>query len=73
MKRIIFSVFLICIASWGSAGLVGQCDADNLSNACIPKLTSGFNFLKSYKIDGLGGAKDKVEYSRIYKGNPVYD
>lgn len=72
MKRIIFSIFLICVASWESAGLAGQCDAENFSNACIPKLTGGFNFLKSYKIDGQGGAKDKVEYSYVFTKGTQY-
>ncbi|MEP2670393.1 MAG: hypothetical protein ABJH04_15430 [Cyclobacteriaceae bacterium] len=72
MKRIVFSVLLICIASWGSTGLAGQCDAENLSNACIPKLSGGFNFLKSYKIDGQGGSKDKVEYSYVFTKGTQY-
>ncbi|HOO10219.1 MAG TPA: hypothetical protein PKW06_09790 [Cyclobacteriaceae bacterium] len=72
MKRIILSILLISIASFGSARLVGQCDADNLSNACIPKLSGGFNFLKSYKIDGQGGAKDKIEYSYVFTKGTQY-
>lgn len=72
MKKIIFLVFLVCIGSIGSAKLVNECDADNLSNACIPKLSGGFNFLKSYKIDGQGGAKDKVEYSYVFTKGTQY-
>ncbi|MBL7877652.1 MAG: hypothetical protein JNL53_18450 [Cyclobacteriaceae bacterium] len=47
-----------------------QCNADNLANACIPKLASGFNFLKSYKVDGE--AKDKVEYSYVFTKGTQY-
>jgi len=47
-----------------------QCNADNLANNCIPKLASGFNFLKSYKVDGE--AKDKVEYSYVFTKGTQY-
>ncbi len=49
-----------------------QCDPDLHSNACIPKLTTGFNFLKSYKIDGEGGGKEKVEYSYVFTKGTQY-
>ncbi len=72
MKKSFFSIVLILMASFSSSGLVGQCDADNFSNACIPKLSGGFNFLKSYKIDGEGGAKDKIEYSYVFTKGTQY-
>jgi hypothetical protein len=49
-----------------------QCDPDQHSNACIPKLSTGFNFLKSYKIDGEGGGKEKVEYSYVFTKGTQY-
>ncbi|MGE0771428.1 MAG: hypothetical protein AB7K37_06940 [Cyclobacteriaceae bacterium] len=72
MKRIVFSIIVLAAVSMGSSGLVGQCNSDNFSNACIPKLSTGFNFLKSYKIDGEGGAKDKVEYSYVFTKGTQY-
>ncbi|MEQ8423071.1 MAG: hypothetical protein RIA63_00075 [Cyclobacteriaceae bacterium] len=72
MKKIFFSIVLILTTGFGSAELIGQCDSESLSNACIPKLTGGFNFLKSYKIDGDGGAKDKVEYSYVFTKGTQY-
>jgi len=71
MKNIIYSLLLIlCVAV--SYPLVSQCNPDNFANACIPKLASGFNFLKSYKVDGEGGAKDKVEYSYVFTKGTQY-
>jgi hypothetical protein len=35
-------------------------------------LASGFNFLKSYKVDGEGGSKDKVEYSYVFTKGTQY-
>lgn len=61
------SVFLLS-ASEGTS----QCNAENLSTQCIPKLVGGFNFLKSYKIDGAGGTKDKVEYSYVFTKGTQY-
>jgi hypothetical protein len=72
MKRIIFSIIVLTAVGMGSSGLIGQCNSDNFSNACIPKLASGFNFLKSYKIDGDGGSKDKVEYSYVFTKGTQY-
>lgn len=72
MKKSITAICLVLFATLGSTNLVGQCDAENFSNACIPKLAAGFNFLKSYKIDGEGGAKDKVEYSYVFTKGTQY-
>ena len=60
------------IVGISSSELIGQCNSDNLSNACIPKLSGGFNFLKSYKIDGENGGKDKVEYSYVFTKGTQY-
>jgi len=72
MKKIIFLLTLVLSLGIGSSELIGQCNSDNFSNACIPKLAGGFNFLKSYKIDGEGGSKDKVEYSYVFTKGTQY-
>jgi hypothetical protein len=70
-KAVLFlAVFIVC--SFTVSPLSGQCDSENLSNTCIPKLADGFNFLKSYKVDGKGGAKDKVEYSYVFTKGTQY-
>jgi hypothetical protein len=70
MKKFIFFIFFIALFNVSDAS--AQCDAENLSSECIPKLASGFNFLKSYKIDGDKGAKDKVEYSYVFLKGTQY-
>lgn len=70
MKRLAFFVFIFFALS--STDATAQCNSEALSNQCIPKLASGFNFLKSYKIDGEGGAKDKVEYSYVFTKGTQY-
>jgi hypothetical protein len=49
-----------------------QCNSEGLSNDCIPKLASGFNFLKSYKVDGANGSRDKLEYSYVFTKGTQY-
>jgi hypothetical protein len=72
MKKVLSILTFISLISVGSIDLNGQCNPDNFANACIPKLASGFNFLKSYKVDGEGGAKDKVEYSYVFTKGTQY-
>lgn len=71
MKKGIIIIFLVSVFSVATTGLNGQCNSDGFATACIPKLASGFNFLKSYKVDGDGG-KDKVEYSYVFSKGTQY-
>jgi hypothetical protein len=71
-KRNIALSLVLLIGCIFSVELVGQCDTESLTNACIPKLATGFNFLKSYKIDGAGSGKDKVEYSYVFTKGTQY-
>jgi hypothetical protein len=59
MKKLIFIVLSVFVLS--ALEVIGQCNSEALSTACIPKLAAGFNFLKSYKIEK--GGKEFVEYS----------
>lgn len=70
MKKIITLVLAVSFIGLGSSQLASQCNPDNFANACIPKLASGFNFLKSYKVDGE--VKDKVEYSYVFTKGTQY-
>lgn len=68
MKKSILT-FLI-IFGFTALEVIGQCNADALSSQCIPKLATGFNFLKSYKIEK--GGKDYVEYSYVFTKGTQY-
>lgn len=70
MKKLIFFTALFFLLN--SSDAAAQCNSENLSSECIPKLAAGFNFLKSYKIDGDGGAKQKVEYSYVFLKGTQY-
>jgi hypothetical protein len=68
MKKSLIIVLSFVILS--SIQVKGQCNAEGLSNQCIPKLAEGFNFLKSYKIEK--GSKDFVEYSYVFTKGTQY-
>lgn len=70
MKKIVFFIFSIFLLN--TTDVVSQCNSENFSNECIPKLAGGFNFLKSYKIDGKGGSQPKVEYSYVFTKGTQY-
>lgn len=65
-------LLLLIAISFFSSGVFGQCNSDTYASACVPKLADGFNFLKSYKIDGQGGQKDKIEYSYLFTKGTQY-
>jgi hypothetical protein len=68
MKNLKFIVVTIFVLSCFESS--AQCNADALSSECIPKLQTGFNFLKSYKIEK--GGKDYVEYSYVFTKGTQY-
>ena len=73
MKRL-FNYIGITVVSllFGAIMAKAQCNADALAQQCIPKMQEGFTFLKTFKIDGQGGAKTKVEYSYVFSKNTQY-
>lgn len=66
----IFGALLLTVIL--SSGAQAQCDGEALAQACVPKLQDGFTFLKTFKIDGVGGAKNKVEYSYVFSKDTQY-
>ena len=68
MKKLLIFVFSILVLS--TLDVIAQCNAENLSSQCIPKLATGFNFLKSYKIEK--GGKEFVEYSYVFTKGTQY-
>lgn len=69
MKKVAACAFLLMFLS---ASNPPECNTESLSTLCIEKLTSGFNFLKTYKIDPEGGARDHVEYSYVFTKGTQY-
>jgi len=68
MKKLFVFVFSVFVLNGFQSS--AQCNAETLSTQCIPKLASGFNFLKSYKVEKAG--KDYVEYSYVFTKGTQY-
>jgi hypothetical protein len=74
MKRYIFILILFAFfAGVDQTQAQAQCNPDEQIEKCVPKLLDGFNFIKSYKVDGEGGAKQKVEYSYVFAKGLQYN
>ncbi|MDN4166941.1 hypothetical protein QWY31_15625 [Cytophagales bacterium LB-30] len=72
MKKVIAALSLFILLGVASPQVFAQCDTEKYTEACIPKLPEGFTYLKSYKVDGDGGAKQKVEYSYVFTKGAQY-
>lgn len=49
-----------------------QCGTSTHTDACLTQLAEGFNFVKSYEINGEGGTKEKIEYSYVFAKGTQY-
>ncbi len=73
MKKIMY-IFILAsfLMVMNPSSSTAQCNPESLTENCIPQLASGFNYLKSYKINGANGTKDKVEYSYVFTKGTQY-
>lgn len=69
MKQFIGVLSLMLLLSYQAEA---QCDPTAHTGACIPQLADGFNFVKSYEINGEGGAKEKNEFSYVFARGTQY-
>lgn len=72
MKALIFLFGIVTFILFAENEANAQCDPAQHTEACIPQLAEGFNFVKSYEINGEGGAKDKIEYSYVFAKGTQY-
>jgi outer membrane lipoprotein-sorting protein len=72
MKKRITLLCFLAFLMVKSSEIKAQCDPIGYTETCISKLTNGFTFLKSFKIDGENGDKNKVEYSYVFSKDTQY-
>ena len=72
MKAIVIVLSLAIGVLLNTLDAEAQCDPSVYTEACIPQLADGFNFVKSYEVNGEGGAKDKIEYSYVFAKGTQY-
>lgn len=73
MKKCLFiaAIFIALFVS-AESQVFAQCEAEKYTERIIGNLPDGATFLKSYKIDGEGGKKAKIEYPYIFRQNSTY-
>lgn len=69
MKSILFFTALLGLYASGS---FAQCDASSKVVGCAPDPKSGYTLIKSFEVDGKGGAKTKIEYSYVFTKGTKY-
>lgn len=69
MKRLLFFLTLLGISS---SVALAQCDAAQKAAGCTPNPDSGYTLIKSFEVDGVGGTKEKVEYSYVFTKGTKY-
>lgn len=72
MKNLLF-LFLISILSvLISKHTFAQCDTELFSTKAIKILKKGFNFIRSYKVDGIAKCHPRIEYSCLFSKGISY-
>jgi len=71
MKSISIVILLFFSLGFVNRGF-SQCDSNQISEASIKEIPTDFTFLKTFKIDGKGGSKDKIEYSYVFSKDTNY-
>lgn len=49
-----------------------QCNSTAFAEACITKLDSSYNYIKSFNLDGQAGAAEFVEHSYVFTRDTDY-
>lgn len=71
MKKILLlSLLILGVASFSDTQ--AQCNAELYNNKCLKALAPGFTFVKSYRIDGRGGTRKKIEYTCVFSKDTNY-
>ena len=72
MKKLFIIGCLMAIVAFSSESTYAQCNAELYNNKCLNNLENGFTFVKSYRIDGKGGARKKIEYTCVLSKDTNY-
>ena len=70
--KLSFKSISVILSLFAAIHAQGQYNPGDFTKACMERLNNGLTFLKSYDIDGQGGARDKVEYSYVFSKDSNY-
>ena len=63
---------IACLTAFAVTSAMAQCNVDLYSEKSLSKISSGYMYSKSYRVDGKGGRIPKVEYSVILSKDTNY-
>ncbi len=66
------SITLALLVNWWVIPAFAQCNADLFSEKSMRSISPGFMYEKSYRLDGKGGAKNKLEFTCILTKDTNY-
>jgi len=72
MKKIVLLLSAISFFLLAAPDASAQCNSGQFAESCVSQLADGFNFVKSYEINGEGGSKEKIEYSYVFAKGTQY-
>lgn len=70
MKNLLVLVSAFFLIGLGNAN--AQCNAELYNNIALKMLAPGYTFVKSYRIDGKGGQRKKIEYTCVFSKDTNY-
>ena len=71
-KLFIIGCLMAVFALFTTESASAQCNSELYANKCLQKFTSGFTFVKSFRIDGRGGTRKKIEYTLVFSKDTNY-
>ena len=71
MKNFIASAILL-ISVFAVSSSFGQCNAELYVNKSMRTLDTGYQFSKSYRIDGRNGTRRKIQYTCVFSKDTNY-
>lgn len=71
MKKYIVLNIAVLLCAFATINVAAQCNSDDLVNGVVSSLPVGYNFLKSYKIEGEPDL-EKIEFSYVLTRGTQY-
>ncbi|MEN7550142.1 hypothetical protein AAG747_19640 [Rapidithrix thailandica] len=72
MKKIFLALLFFSGILFTCASTYAQCNAELYINKSMRSLANGYQFSKSFRIDGRGGARKKIEYTCVFSKDTNY-
>lgn len=72
MRNIFLLSLVGVMALFFSPEAKAQCNAELYVNKSMKALANGYQFSKSYRIDGRGGSRRKIEYTCVFAKDTSY-